>query len=113
MLPLQGLLLEVRVQVIYIYIIFILYTPLVYLLFTMVLCGCVTGFIQVRENWKSQGKSENIFHPVTRKSGYIDYSPVVRELEKKNSWVETQNSARNRLFFEAEKKKATEIIIIR
>ena len=40
--------------------------------------------------------------PVTRKSGNIDYSPIVREFE--NSWVENQNSAHNRLFFEAERK---------
>ena len=46
--------------------------------------------------------------PVTRKSGNIDYSPIVREFE--NSWVEHQNSAHNRLFFVADKKQQVAII---
>ena len=45
-----------------------------------------TGFVQVRENWKSRGKSQNIFQ-----SGNIDYSSDVREFE--HSWVENQTSA--------------------
>ena len=57
-----------------------------------------------RENWKTQGKSENF--PVTRKSWNIDYSPVVREFE--NSWVENQKKAAHNLF-EGE-KKGTEIL---
>ena len=44
--------------------------------------------------------------PVTRKSGNIDYSPIVREFE--DSWVENQNSSHNPL----KQKKSTEIIII-
>ena len=46
---------------------------------------CVTSRVR-----SAQGKLE--------KSGNRDYSPVVREFE--NSWVENQNLACNRLFFE-------------
>ena len=45
--------------------------------------------------------------PVTRKSGNIDYSPIGRERQGsiETFWVENLNSAHNRLFFEAAKKK--------
>ena len=49
---------------------------------------------------EKSGKIQKGF-PVTRKSGNIDYSPIVREFE--DSWVENQNSSHNQLFFEAEK----------
>ena len=67
------------------------------------------GSFRSGKTWKRQGKSENIFQ--SPESWNIHYSPVVREFE--NSWLENQNSAHNRLFFEADKKKkATEMMII-
>ena len=64
------------------------------------------GFIQVREKWTSQGKSENVFQSL-ESHGIIDsihqFLGKVREIE--HSWAENQNSAHNPLFFEAEKKR--------
>ena len=50
-----------------------------------------SGFIQVRKNWKSERKSENVF-PVTRKSGNIDHLPIVRKVRKYRLFTNCQES---------------------
>ena len=61
------------------------------------------GFIQVRENWKSQGKLENAFQSLESQGIQIIHRLSGKVGEFENSWVENKTSVRNQLFFEAEK----------
>ena len=66
----------------------------------------ITGFVQVRENWKSQAGKIGEPFPVTRKSGNIGYSSTVRESQGIKKFMgRKSNSACNQLFFEAEQNE--------
>ena len=59
--------------------------------------------VQVRENWKSQGKSENIVQSLESQGIEIIHQLSGKVMEFEHSWVENPNSAHNQLFFKQKK----------
>ena len=70
------------------------------------------GFIEVMGNWTSQGKSENVFQSLESQEIWIIHQLLGKVREFKKSWVENQNLACNRLFFEASGDDRGALIII-